>query len=155
GEHSLAGVKFTVGERLILLRGHWIDQPKQVEGIKVGTRFSRLHTLHAAHWEGEKEEVTGYYRLNYEENSRHTIPIGFGRDVGKWWYQRGCSKVPSGAVLAWEGENEDARKSCNATIRLYVSSWENPDPARKVASIDFTATSSLAAPFCVAMTIEE
>jgi hypothetical protein len=37
-----------------------------------------------------------------------------------------------------------------------MTTWKNPEPARKVVSIDFASTNAdKAAPFCVAMTAEE
>src|SRR5262249_6953502 len=52
------------------------------------------------------------------------------------------------------GENE-ASKTRNSGIRLYLTTWKNPNPGKKVASIDFTRTDGTpAAPFCVAITAE-
>ena len=57
--------------------------------------------------------------------------------------------------MAWKGENEHA-KSLNAKIRLYLTTWENSKPDKKVVSIDFSSTKETpCAPFCVAMTAEE
>ena len=161
GEQVLAGIKFRIGEGLIQLRGRGTPHPMNVEGIEVGGTFSKLYFLQATQWDAEKDlaghlnPLCGYYTVFYEDKSQATISIVFGRDTGNWWYTPGCSQVPSHAVLAWEGANEDARKVSNSTIRLYVSRWDNPEPGRKVASIRFSSTNSMAAPFCVAMTIEE
>jgi RNA polymerase sigma factor (sigma-70 family) len=156
GEQELAGVKFNIGEGLVQLTGRGTPHPEKVEGIKVGARFSRLHILHATQWEDEKHEgLVGYYRVNYEDQSRETIPIVYGRDTSDWWYRDDSSKAPSGAKVAWKGANESARTTREAKIRLYLTSWKNPEPARTVVSIDFASTNSMAAPFCVAMTAEE
>jgi hypothetical protein len=37
---------------------------------------------------------------------------------------------------------------------VYVASWQNPHPDRRVVSIDFASTRPDVAPFCVAMTVE-
>jgi hypothetical protein len=40
-------------------------------------------------------------------------------------------------------------------IRLYLTTWTNPNPGKKVVSIDFARTDGTpAAPFCVAITAE-
>ena len=39
-------------------------------------------------------------------------------------------------------------------IRLYLSVWRNPHPAKKIASLDYASTMTKAAPFCVAITAE-
>ena len=33
--------------------------------------------------------------------------------------------------------------------------WENPHPDKRVSAIDFISTTSHAAPFCLAMTVEQ
>jgi hypothetical protein len=154
GEQLLGGVKFNIGEGLILLKGNGIDRPERVEGIRVGETFSRLHILHATHWSaGKKDAVVGFYTLNYDDQSWETLPIVYGQNVSNWWYME-CEGPPP-AVVAWKGENEDATRTNRARLHLYLTSWKNPHPARRVVSIDFTSTNSTAAPFCVAMTTEE
>ena len=41
-----------------------------------------------------------------------------------------------------------------STLRLYLSSYENPRPDVEVVSIDYVSAMTQAAPFLVAMTIE-
>ena len=65
-----------------------------------------------------------------------------------------CPRCKKRGKVAWEGENEDS-KSLNAKIRLYLTSWKNPQPKKRVVSIDYISTmTTAAAPFCVAMTAE-
>ena len=54
---------------------------------------------------------------------------------------------------AWEGKNEPAQ-GFNASIRLYLATWNNPHPDKAVVSIDYISAQTDAAPFCVAMTVE-
>jgi RNA polymerase sigma factor (sigma-70 family) len=160
GKQPLGGVTFSIGEGLIQLRGHETDHPEKVEGIKVGTRFSKLYILQATQWEPETESpdqrnlLTGAYTVKYEDHSQETIPIVYGRETSNWWYHDSDSR-PTAAVVAWKGTNEDAKNVSNAKIRLYTLCWQNPRPPQKVVSIDFVSTNSKAAPFCVAMTAEE
>ena len=71
-----------------------------------------------------------------------------------WWCYEG-NPEPTRGKVAWKGENEGA-KSLNATIRLYMATWENPKPDKKVKSIDYATTKeTICAPFCVALTAEE
>src|SRR5262249_54199592 len=100
----------------------------------------------------DKDALVAYYTVNYEGKRQETIPIVYGKDVSNWWYT-GCNG-PSRAEVAWKGANE-AAKSSGATLCLYVIRWNNPEPCRRVVSIDFTSTNSDVAPFCVAMTVEE
>jgi outer membrane protein assembly factor BamB len=160
GEQILGGVKFRIGEGLVLLSGHStaLEKPRQAAGIKVGVPFSRLSMLHATHWDAEDGALVAYYAVNYEGNTRETIPIVFGKDVGNWWYSPGA-RPPSRARVVWQGANDDAWTTNRSRIRLYLSTWENPHPTRKVVSIDFVSTNVAlpvpgAAPFCVALTAD-
>ena len=74
-----------------------------------------------------------------------------GEDVRDWRDKR---KPLSRAKLAWVGTNPKARLFLKS-LRLYVTLWENPHPEKKVTGIDFTSTTTRAAPFCVAMSVEE
>jgi RNA polymerase sigma factor (sigma-70 family) len=153
GEQTLAGVKFRVGEGLIQLRGRGAQHPEKVTGIAVGEKFSRLYALHAAQWDAEKPDTqVGYYTVHYEDDTRETIPLVFGKDVSNWWL---TCKESGRAEVAWTGTNENARTASNTTIRLYVTRWQNPRPDRTVTGIDFASANTEVAPFCVAITVEE
>jgi RNA polymerase sigma factor (sigma-70 family) len=155
GEQTLGGVKFNIGEGLIRLTWEGKPTPKKVEGIQVDAKFTTLHVLHATHWSAkEKDVVVGYYTLNYEDNSKETIPIMFGRDVSNWW-RRDNESPPSVANVVWKGANDAATKIGQSKIQLYVASWRNPHPTRRVVSIDFSSTRPDITPFCVAITVEE
>jgi hypothetical protein len=163
GEQTLEGVKFKIGESLIQLGSKVLENPpEKVEGIKVDKALAKLHILHATAYgrgqEGDElyvadDTVIGKYIVNYDDKSTETIEIAYGKDVRDWWYGEGDKEVSRGKV-AWKGDNERA-KSLNAKIRLYLTTWTNPKPEKKVASIDYISTKeTAAAPFCVAMTIE-
>jgi hypothetical protein len=141
GEQTFAGARFKIGEGLIQLSGlETPDKPEKAEGIKVNTTFSRLYLLHATHWGAKGDAIVGYYTVNYDDKSQETIPVVYGKDVLDWWYT-GDSKEPTRAKVAWRGDNDDAKNN-GAKIRLYLSTWKNPEPARKVVSIDFASTNS-------------
>jgi hypothetical protein len=57
--------------------------------------------------------------------------------------------------VAWKGDNELAKKY-KCRLRLYLTTWENPYPDKKVVSIDYIGKKeeTVAAPFCVAITLE-
>jgi RNA polymerase sigma factor (sigma-70 family) len=155
GEQTLAGVKFHIGAGLVQLAGNGLLRPKQVEGIKVGRKFTTLHMLHATQWGPDKDEpvVVGAYTVNYEGHTPVTIPLIYGEDIRNWWTVQD-QPPPRRAEVAWKGTNEHARES-KSTLNLYLSKWKNPEPARTVASIDFVATHPQVAPFCVALTVQE
>ena len=82
-----------------------------------------------------------------------TIPLRYGKDILDWWYDD-SSAEPKEAKVAWKGANRQAGSS-GKKIRLYLASWENPKPEKKVKTIDFTTMKETpCAPFCVAITVE-
>jgi hypothetical protein len=155
GEQSLAGVKFKVGDGLIQLgSASSQDMPEKVEGIKVGMTCRKLCFLHACHRAAPEDSIIGYYTINYEDKSQETIPLVYGKDIADWWYYAG-DNGPSRARVAWKGTNDKAQSE-GANIRLYLTTWKNPEPERKIVSIDFGSTSYTGTnPFCVAITAEK
>jgi hypothetical protein len=47
-------------------------------------------------------------------------------------------------------------KQVGARVRLYLTTWANPKPDKKVVGINYLSkkADTVAAPFCVAMTLE-
>jgi hypothetical protein len=167
GEQVLGGVKFKIGAGLIQLGSKIFDKlPAKVEGIKVDQSFALLHVLHATLMGGGPNEkgdpgfvaddtLIGEYRVNFVDRGALIIPIVYGKDVRDWWFIAGEPEPTHGKVV-WKGDNERT-KQFGVRLRLYLSTWENPWPNKKVTSIDYLSKmeETGAAPFCVAMTVEE
>jgi hypothetical protein len=155
GEQTFADIKFKIGEKYIRLASIKLsDKPDKVEGIKVDKRFAKLHILHATGWSTDDDTIIGEYTITWEDDTTVTIPITYGKDVLDWWV--GEDTAESGKVkIAWKGENEASKRN-NRKIFLYLTTWENPKPDKKVKTIDYSTTKeTMCAPFCVAMTAEE
>ena len=167
GTPTLGGVKFKIGEGVIHLGSKvLIEKPENVKGIKVDKKFAKLHILHAtgygggpnlpgAPWHVEDDTLIGEYKIHFEDKSVATIPIVYGKDVRDWWF-REDEKDTSRSKVAWKGDNELAKKY-RCKLRLYLTSWKNPKPDSKIVSIDYISRKdeTVAAPFCVAITVEE
>ena len=165
GEQMLGGVKFKIGDGFIQLGSKVLEKmPAKVEGIPVGRTFAKLHILHATGFGGGPNKegdawfvkdgtAIGEYRVNFEDRTAAVIPIVYGQDVRDWFYVEG-EMEPSKGKVAWKGANAFS-KQVGAGIRLYASTWENPTPNKKVVSIDYLSRKgdTVAAPFCVAMTV--
>lgn len=152
GLRTLAGVPFMIGDRLIQLGSQQLPQhPKAVERIPVGRRAARLHLLHSTQ-HGSARERVGEYEVLFEDGTSETIPIVAGQQVRDW------SAVPRGGHLppdvAWVGTNT-ASQSDASCIHLSITTWTNPHPSRVVSTITYRAAETTAAPFCVALTVEE
>jgi hypothetical protein len=156
GVQMLGGVKFKIGDGLIQLANNNMPKmPDKVSGIKVDRAFASLHILHATGFGNmtPADTVIGTYTINYQDKTTATIDIVYGKDVRDWWYNDSSPGVTRGRVV-WKGNNAHAKK-LGAKIRLYLMTWKNPHPGKRVMSIDYASTKSThAAPFCVAMTAE-
>jgi hypothetical protein len=164
GEREFAGVKFKVGEKYLQLGSpHFpTEKPEKVEGVKVGRPFAKLHILQATGYGSSPEgspkhvpddAVIAEYKVRYDDGDTATIPVVYGKDVRDYWFNDGSKGVSRGKV-AWEGDC-DAAKRLNCRVRLYLTTWENPKPGKRVKEIDFVrAKDTAAAPLCVALTAE-
>jgi hypothetical protein len=156
GPQELAGTWFSVGARLIRVRGRRSPEPPEaVRGIAIDARFDVLHILHStmfgnAFGADDGTEI-GAYLVRYADGSDERIPIVYGADVRDWW-RSGDVEVPTRARLAWCAPN--AATGPDDAVRLFSSRWTNPHPEKKVLSIDFETKDTPCAPFLVAMTLE-
>ncbi len=156
GAQTFAGVKFHVGDGLMQLgSSQFKGKPEKVEGIKVGRALERLHFLHATAFSAPDGTVIAKYIVHYADKTKAEVEVAYGKDVVDWWAYSG-QQAPTRGKAGWEGQNEPA-KGFDATIKLYVTSWKNPHPKKRVVSLDFVATAPAtgAAPFCVAITADD
>ncbi len=153
GKHSFNGISFEVGDKLIELGSKKVaDSPEKVEGIAVGRMVEKIHFLHSTGYKESAEEVVGKYVIHYEIGGNEEIDIVYGKDVYDWWTEACTPNVTRGKMV-WEGKNE-ATTRFNTTTQLFLMSWTNPHPRRKVTQIDFVSSQTDSAPFCVAITVE-
>jgi hypothetical protein len=159
GKQKFGDVEFEIGDGLMQLGSKNVEgKPKEIKDIKVGRTFKKLHFLQACGYKPDEEgEATiGKYVIHYDDKSTADVEIVYGRDVVDWWAYPD-QPAPTKGKAVWEGENE-ASKGFDAKIKLYLMTWENPKPDKKVVLIDFVATSpeqQAAAPFCVAITASD
>ena len=128
--------------------------PQRVSGIPVERRCRRLHFLHAS-FQGYNLPPSislGRYVVSYADGQTQDIPVILGENIADWWARRGAQAEPP-LVVAWTGTN-NASKAMNHVIRLCKATWENPQPAVPVRSVDLVAEHETVAPFLVALTAE-
>lgn len=172
GEQTFKGVKFKVEDRFIQLGSPMLREKKadMVEGIEVGAAFAKLQILQGTFY-GKRTAIgpdgkpggsiyvpdgtrIARYAVHYEDGSREEIPVVYGQDVRDWWVTKNAQGVTRGKV-AWEGDNPCAKRYGHR-LRLYLGTWENPHPGKKVTRIDFEkGDDALTAPFCIALTLVE
>jgi len=164
GELTLGEVKFKIESGFLQLGSLRLKEPRanRLDGIKVGKAFAKLHILHATNGgkkgSGDVADDTDVakYVIHYDGGDTATIPVVYGKDVRDWWDWANPKEVKRGKVV-WKGDNEWS-KSLGRVLAfgLYLSTWDNPHPKKRVVSIDYVkVNNTLAAPFCVAMTLED
>jgi len=155
GKQKLGDVEFEIGDGVLQLGSSGVDKAKEFKDIKVGRTLKKLHFLQACGYSTEDGTVIAKYVIHYDDKTTADVEVQFGRDVVDWWAYPDRAGPTKGKV-AWEGENE-AAKGFDAKIKLYLMTWENPKPDKRVERIDFIATNpeQQAAPFCVAITAED
>ena len=167
GEQTFGGVGFQIEPGIIQLGSKVLEkQPDRVGGIKVESKFGKLHILHATQYGGGPNKegnpwfvkdgtIIGEYRVTYEDKSSVNIPIVYGEDVRDWFFVGGEMETVRSKIV-WKGENEWST-AVGAKIRLYLTTWKNPKVDKKVLTMDFTSkkAETVAAPFCVAISLED
>lgn len=164
GEHELGGVVFRIGDSALRVGGRsFPDFARGVTGIPVGRSFRVARFLHATNGGGyqqpghPKHEFDGVhvgdYVIRYADGTSETIPLRYGHELRDWW-NWDKSQATTNADVVWTGENPDAAKY-DVKVRLYATSWLNPHPAKQVATIDLVSANAKAAPFCVAISVDD
>ena len=168
---TFGGANFKLADGVIQLGSQFLGSPKpsKVEGIKVGGMCAKIHIVQSTIYgngqpvgqEGKEGEpgfvadgkTIAEYKVHYEDGSEATIPVVYGEDVRDWWFNQNAKDV-SRAKVVWKGEN-DLTRELGCRVRLFMTTWENPHPEKKIATIDFIKTGdNAAAPFCLAITLE-
>ncbi len=168
GIHLFGGVPFDVQGRIQLMGDKLSGRrlfPSRVKNMPVGRKCTRIHLLHGAGFLDQKMfgmKIASLV-LHYADGSRKEIAIVAGEHVLDWWGPIYITDVPEtlrrptspGTELAWTGSNPRIQAQLpEASLRLYRSTFSNPEPDREIASIDYVSARTDAAPFLVGLTVE-
>ncbi len=107
---------------------------KEVKGLKVGERLSRLFFLHAeAYVSASQGQPALKYVVNYTDGKSQEIECLERLDICDWW---GCGDLPR-AKLAVSAQNLKGQD-----VGLVAMEWDNPRPETPIESIDIQAMPS-------------
>jgi hypothetical protein len=161
---AYGGVPFQVGPGYVRLQGTNRRQlPREVSDVRVGMTFDRLHLLHGTEYGAfggpdhrfhvaEGTEI-GRYRVRYADDTEQLVPVVYGQDVRDAWNWDRSRPVSRGKVV-WTGSSPGAARE-GVSLRLYLTTWENPRPTVEVTGIDLVSAGDTAAsPNCFALTAE-
>ena len=126
--------------------------PREIKGIAINGKFSRLYFLHTSAW--TRSEKMGYYRLNYTDGTSVYQDLVGGKNIGDWCDCQDLSQARLGLVhenkdvAVADGFNQSGR------IGLWIMEWANPFPEKEIASMDFVADGR-AVPILIAVSGEK
>ena len=163
GRHVFSGVRFEVGG-ILQLSGEKLQEwrrkeyPEAINGIKLGKRCQRLHLLHGAGGVYDPEGLTiGKIVLHYADKSSREFEIKNGVHVRDWWGNPKQTLTAKNSALAWTGTNPALKKYGGpqpGSLRIYKTTFENPQPDIEIATIDYVSTMENSSPFLIGLSIE-
>jgi hypothetical protein len=92
--------------------------------------------------------------LHFADRSTAQVPIIYGSDVKARWFDRDDESELLNPKPAWISP-PDKNSPTGRSLRLYVSSWTNKEPALELTSVDFVSGMTASAPFLLGVTIDE
>jgi hypothetical protein len=168
GRHIYAGVPFDVSGS-VQLTGGWLKRykkayPAQVTDIPIDRNCSRFHLLHGNGFiiYTNFGAVVAKLVVHYENGSSNLLDLVAGENAFDWWNPLFKTGVPEnwirlapGTERAWTGSNPYIRKwQPELSLILYRTTFENPQPELKVASVDYVSTETITSPFLVGLTVD-
>jgi hypothetical protein len=129
--------------------------PIRVEGILVQQKIRRLHVLHGTVSSEKEGTEVARFVWRYDNGAQEESPILYGRDVRDWWWrpENAAESTSDRSRVVWTGSNPVAREK-GYSLRLYLTTIENPRPQDVVRSLDYVSAMSESAPFLIAITAE-
>jgi hypothetical protein len=148
------GVLFDARGVIQLCSSHpdWFQFPQSIE-IPVNNRFYQFHVLFGVVYVEREGVSVGAFQLCYSDGQRREIEIQYGRDVRDLWISRDSKLNVERGTIAWTARRLSASLTTEK-VRLFRTTYKNPNPEIDVVSINFVSKKTQSAPFLLAMTIE-
>ena len=163
GRQVFSGVPFEVGG-VAKLSGRknleWgrSEYPESVKGIKVEWSVRQIHLLHGAGGVYDRDGTTiGKLVVHYRDKTVREIEIQTGVHVRDWWGDPRQAVFGENSELAWQGTNPALKKYGGpkpGSLRIYKTTFENPQPEVAVTAIDLVSMMKNSAPFVLAISVE-
>ncbi|MCE5198898.1 MAG: glycoside hydrolase family 2 TIM barrel-domain containing protein [Armatimonadota bacterium] len=151
GERMVNGVPFEIidpakngGKSCLILKGPFRTYfPGKINGIRVDANLQQLFFLHALAWGGGDGRQVGEYRVNYDDGTFEIVALKDGINVADWYNPGDLKEALVGIT---------AKHRSGADVGLWVLAWDNPNPSKRIISIDFSSDGNSAMPILVAVT---
>ena len=162
GTHTFGGIPFNItGEIQLFGNGLNVSHanfPKQVNGIRIGEKCNKIHLFHGASFvtPNQMGETIARIVLHYKDGSKEALDIVSGQNVLDWCGPADINSVKDPkSELAWLGRNPFIQSQWpDYFLRLYKSTYDNPQPDIEITTIDYEWAKVSAASFLVGLTIE-
>lgn len=143
GAQVIDGVPWNI-DGIIELRGYDHTARTNVDGIRIGVAFERIHLLNACSGRATNEETIAELSLNYADGTNARLPIRYGHQVLPFTASRYGGESPPLEVsthLVWRGETS-LSAAANDGMRLYHCTLTNPFPEKVVVAMDISSAGS-------------
>ena len=158
GAQTFHGVPFQISSRLAVTgiesarAGEFF--PTEVTGIKGSGQSKRLHLLHGTMFADKDGVPVAKIVFHYANGGEEAVRLGYGVHVRAWItprLEKRAGLLDPNSQVAWA----DADERRGAASRIFQTAIENPHPAEAVTSVDVVSLFSHAAPFILALSVEE
>jgi hypothetical protein len=109
--------------------------------------FSHLHFLHALSYNWTSKDL-GRYVIRYEDGSEEAVPLRTGINIEAW--PMTPPRILRYAKPVWRGIVPGPEEAT-----LYLFTWPNPFPEKKIKEVEFSMKESTAIPILIALTGKE
>jgi len=156
GLQNMGGIDFDI-RGVIQLAGHRSEEittlvyPQKIPGIPVNLNGKSVHFLHASAWNIDFEPMEiGSYQINYDDGDQEQIKLIYRSNTWDWWSSENDLLLNP----VWKGKN-NRTTAINQHIRIFLLSWENPHPDKKIISIDLFSNCKGPGPMIVAISVTD
>jgi hypothetical protein len=155
GVYTIHGISFDVRGLVHLTATNFvIPFPQAVNGgIALNRQCARVHLLHGVVGAVPEGAIVARYVFHLQNGRKFETPIVYGKDVLTRFFIPEDETDSEKLRAAWITPSNRTGSSGRA-LRLYLTSWENPEPSVMVQSVDFISEMTASAPFLVAITTQ-
>lgn len=147
GLHTLCGgIPFLLGNGGIFLKSKNLAwRPEKVSGISINDYANNLYILHTAAFSQKKGTPVYYLTMFYADGTSHRATARYGIAISDWF-----GHVPmTEARTALESPNQFGRLNT-----LFAWKIKNPNPLKKIVSVDVLSADNACIPAILAITLE-
>ncbi|MGN0854545.1 MAG: beta-galactosidase [Kiritimatiellia bacterium] len=121
--------------------------PTEVKGIPVDAKAKNIYFLHAVGWGKLGSIETAFtYVFNYEDGSKVEVPCRNFHEVWDWFFIATTDDMTkNNCYKGWANKQNRG---------LYIWQWRNPQPEKRVKTLDIIAGTGQQIPLIVAATVE-